>query len=79
MHNLVYLGQRRSQEFSCEPNFGGGGVPPPPGCATGLELFQGHTDVFSARCYASAVGLCQSVASRCSIETDERIELVYGA
>ena len=29
MHNFVYLVQRRSQEFSCEPNFGrGGGVPP---------------------------------------------------
>jgi len=26
MHNFVYLAQRRSQEFSCEPNFGGGGV-----------------------------------------------------
>jgi len=25
MHNFVYLAQRRSQEFSCEPNFGGGG------------------------------------------------------
>ena len=23
MHNFVYLAQRRSQEFSCEPNFGG--------------------------------------------------------
>jgi len=31
MHNFVYLAQRRSQEFSCEPNFGGGGsVPPAP-------------------------------------------------
>ena len=27
MHNFVYLAQRRSQEFSFEPNFGG--VPPP--------------------------------------------------
>ena len=27
------LAQRRSQEFSCEPNFGGG-CPRPPGCAT---------------------------------------------
>jgi len=26
MHNFVYLAQRRSHEFSCEPNFGG--VPP---------------------------------------------------
>ena len=24
MHNFVYLAQRRSQEFSCEPNFWGG-------------------------------------------------------
>ena len=30
MHNFVYLAPRRSQEFSFEPNFGGGGVPPPP-------------------------------------------------
>jgi len=28
MHNFVYLAQRRSQEFSCEPN-----PPPPLGCA----------------------------------------------
>ena len=41
--------------------------------------------VLSARCYASAVlamGLCPclsvSVTSRCSVETDERIELVIG-
>jgi len=27
MHNFVYLAQRRSQEFSCEPNFGGGYPP----------------------------------------------------
>ena len=32
MHNFVYLAQRRSQEFSCEPNLGGRA--PPPGCAT---------------------------------------------
>jgi len=25
MHNFVYLAQRRSHEFSSEPNFGGGG------------------------------------------------------
>ena len=25
MHNFVYLAQRRSEEFSREPNFGGGG------------------------------------------------------
>ena len=38
---------------------------------------------FTARCYASAVlamglcpSVCLSVTSRCSIETDERIELV---
>jgi len=29
MHNFVYLAQRRSQKFSCEPNFGGPGPPPP--------------------------------------------------
>ena len=43
--------------------------------------------IFTARCYASAVlamGLClclsvsASVTSRCSIETAERIELVFG-
>ena len=28
MHNFVYLAQRRSQEFSCEPNFGEGRAPP---------------------------------------------------
>ena len=34
MHNFVYLAERRSQEFYCEPNFGRGeGVPPPLGCA----------------------------------------------
>ena len=31
MHNFVYLAQRRSQEFSCEPNFG---VPLPLGCVS---------------------------------------------
>ena len=35
MHNFLYLAQRRSQEFSCEPNFGG--PPPPLGCATAAE------------------------------------------
>ena len=30
MHNFVYLAQRRSQKFSCEPNFGGGACPRPP-------------------------------------------------
>jgi len=29
MHNFVYLAQRRSQEFSCEPNFGGRAPRPP--------------------------------------------------
>jgi len=29
MHNFVYLAQLRSQEFSCEPNFGGGRAPAP--------------------------------------------------
>jgi len=29
MHNFVYLAQRRSQEFSCEPNFRRGACPPP--------------------------------------------------
>jgi len=33
MHNFVYLAQRRSQEFSCEPNFRG--APLPLGCASG--------------------------------------------
>jgi len=30
MHNFVYLAQRRSHEFSCEPNFGGGRAPRTP-------------------------------------------------
>jgi len=30
MHNFVYLAQRRSQEFYCEPNFRGGVPLPPP-------------------------------------------------
>jgi len=30
MHNFVYFIQRRSQKFSCEPNFGGGGRAPRP-------------------------------------------------
>jgi len=40
MHNFVYLAQRRSQEFSCEPNFFWGGACPrhPPGCATGQKF-----------------------------------------
>ena len=39
MHNFVYLAQLRSQKFSCEPNFGGRGVPPAPlGCPGGLRL-----------------------------------------
>jgi len=35
MHDFVYLAQRRSQEFSCEPNFEGmGRAPTPLGCAS---------------------------------------------
>ena len=46
MHNFVYLAQRRSQEFSCEPNFGGGGCPglSPPWlrqCRTLLSPYEG--------------------------------------
>ena len=41
MHNFVYLAQRRSQEFSCEPNYFGG-VPPPPGCASGYRCWRVH-------------------------------------
>jgi len=37
MHNFVYLAQRCSQGFSCEPNFGGR-APRPPGCATALAV-----------------------------------------
>jgi len=29
MHNFVYLAQRRREEFSCEPNYGGRAPPPP--------------------------------------------------
>ena len=38
MHNFVYLAQRRSQEFSCEPNFGVGRASPL-GCASGRTTF----------------------------------------
>jgi len=48
MHNFVYLAQRRSQEFSCEPNFGGGRAPPP-GCASSV----------SARILALVLQLCE--------------------
>jgi len=43
MHDYVYLAQRRSKEFSCEPI--SGGVPPPPlGCASALNsLREGRT------------------------------------
>jgi len=34
MHNFVYLAQRRSQEFSCEPNSGGGRAPALPLCCS---------------------------------------------
>jgi len=37
MHNFAYLAQRRNQEFSCEPNFGGRAPAPPLGCATAAE------------------------------------------
>jgi len=44
-----------------------------------------HQIWLDIRCYASAVlamalcpCLCPSVISRCSVETDERIELVFG-
>jgi len=37
MHNFVYLAQRRSEECSCEPNFGGGSVPPAPLAAPLLD------------------------------------------
>jgi len=33
----VYLAQRRSQEFFCEPNFWGG---VPPGCASGKMVMK---------------------------------------
>ena len=36
MHNFVYLAQRRSQEFSCRPNFRGGACRHP-GCATATD------------------------------------------
>ena len=42
MHNFVYLAQRRSQEFSCEPNFGKGVPRPPLGCASEMS----HGSVF---------------------------------
>jgi len=29
MHNFLYVAQRRSQEFFCERNFGGGRAPRP--------------------------------------------------
>jgi len=38
MHNFVYLAQRRSQEFSCELNFGGRGRAPPLGCVNAGSL-----------------------------------------
>ena len=44
-----------------------------------------YAELFTARCYASAVldmglclSVCLSVTSRCSIETAERIELDFG-
>ena len=56
---------------------------PPPAKSSDKEM-SANTFVlliFTARCYASAVpamGLCPSVTSRRSIETAERIELVFG-
>ena len=51
MHNFVYLAQRRSQEFSCEPNYGGGRAPRPSGCASVYRIRQvGHcAPTFSTR------------------------------
>ena len=44
MHNYVYLAQRRSQEFSCVPNFGGRPPGPFAGCAAGLSAENKLTD-----------------------------------
>ena len=38
MHNFVYLAQRRSQKFSCDPNFGGGASPFAPSLAAPVIL-----------------------------------------
>jgi len=50
-----------------------------------LQILPTVAFLFTARCYASAVlamalclSVCLSVTSRCSIETAERIELVFG-
>jgi len=50
-----------------------------------ILFYSSFYSFFTARCYASAVlaiglclSVCLSVTSRCSIETDERIELVFG-
>jgi len=40
MHNFVYLAQRRSQEFSCKPIFGGKRALRFPGCASGFKGFE---------------------------------------
>jgi len=59
MHNFVYLAQWRSQEFSCEPNFGGGGCSPL-GCTSGSPLCNGTMSVcLSRRSTAAAAGLLQ--------------------
>jgi len=48
MHSFVYLAQRRSQEFSREPNFGGGrALAPPLGCAS--ASFAGYLMYFQSR------------------------------
>jgi len=47
MHNFVYLVERRSQEFSCEHNFGRGACSPPPpiGCASDwCHIFPANRD-----------------------------------
>jgi len=64
MHNFVYLAQPRSQEFSCEPNFGRA---PPPWlrqwaytriCSHDLAVsgaFQQHTQMRHSRTTAAAL------------------------
>ena len=49
MHNFVYLAQRRSQEFSCEPNLGGGVPPVSPGCTSALPVFRQRLTTFLFR------------------------------
>ena len=69
MHNFVYLAKRRSQEFSCEPNFGGGVCRPPgpPGCTTWPQLSRGPRQLSAARLRVAERGepslLCHYVVS----------------